>query len=287
MKVLDGGQVIKLPVGDVIVEDRLRFVHEAHIRNLMVMAEDTGLTTPINVRKTRDGYVLIDGAHRLEVAKRLGMADIAAIAFDCRADEARAMEASNNLGAARMTPLQTAVFFSSWRRTYYDLHPERRQGVFKGNQYKEKVLSAENALTTSLAHTFGRKPRQIYQIMAIGDKLTGEEVKALDGAELALTLDDLRVLTKITDDETRRAVVQEVVHGDQKKIAKALRKIKAEAGGVVVMNAKDAAFNALINAWRRAPLSVRKRFCLEAAGEIWEAQNKGAPLTSPDEAADV
>ena len=72
---------------------------DAQVANLLLMAEDTGITTPIHVRKVAGKHVLIDGAHRLEAARRLGYTDIAALVHDCRADEARAMEASNNLGA--------------------------------------------------------------------------------------------------------------------------------------------------------------------------------------------
>lgn len=287
MKVLDGGQVIKLRVEDVIVEDRLRAVREPQVANLIYMAEDTGITTPIHVRKTRDGYVLIDGAHRLEAAKRMGLGEIAAIAVDCRADEARAMEASNNLGAARMTPLQTAVFVASWRRTYYEMYPDRKKGIFKGNQYKPKELSAPNALTTSIADALGRKPRMIFKIMSVGERLTEAEIRALDVAERVVTLEDLAALGKITDPEERKQVVERLTTGTPISAAAARRMYRAEVHGEVVMNDKDAKFNALINAWRRAPTSVRKRFCFEAGREIWEAQNKGASLLNIDEAADA
>ena len=101
-------------------------MREDAVENLIMMAEDTGITTPILVRKVGKRHELIDGAHRMEAAYRLGLSDIAALVWDCRADEARGMEASNNLGAARMTVLQTVVFVASWKRDYYVLHPERK-----------------------------------------------------------------------------------------------------------------------------------------------------------------
>lgn len=272
MKVLDGGAVIKLRVEDVIVGDRLRAVREPQVANLIYMAEDTGITTPIHVRKTPAGYSLIDGAHRLEAAKRMGLSEIAAIAVDCRADEARAMEASNNLGAARMTPLQTAVFVASWRRAYYEMHPDRQKGIFKGNQYKPKELSAPNALTTSIADALGRKPRMIFKIMSVGERLTEAEIKALDAADRVVTLEDLAALGKITDPVERVQVVERLTTGKPISAAAALRMQRAEAGGAVVMTPKDATFNALINAWRRAGPAVRRRFVQEAATEILVAQ---------------
>jgi ParB family chromosome partitioning protein len=289
MKVLDGGAVIKLRVEDVIVEGRLREVREKALQNLIFMAEDTGITTPIHVRKTPAGYSLIDGAHRLEAAKRMGLVEIAAIAVDCRADEARAMEASNNLGAARMTPLQTAVFMASWRRTYFEMHPDRQKGVFKGNQYKPKEVTPQNGVTNAIAEAFGRKPSQIFKIMAVGERLTEAEIKLLDVADRVVTLEDLAALGKITDPAERASVVERLTTGKPISAAAARRQYRAEVDGVVIVpNANDAAFNALANAWDRAPVAARKRFCLQFAAALWEIQNKGAPLNNPDQGtADV
>lgn len=128
MKFLNSGNIIRIPLDEVHVEGRLREVRDAFVENLILMAEDTGITTPIHVRKDRGRFTLIDGAHRLEASRRMGLTDIAALVVECRSDEARAMEASNNLGAARMTPLQTAVFVASWKRDYYAMHPERKPG---------------------------------------------------------------------------------------------------------------------------------------------------------------
>lgn len=292
MKYLNGGNVIRLPLDQITVGDRLRTVREVQVENLIAMAEDTGITTPIHVRKTRDGYALIDGAHRLEAARRMGLAEIAAIAVDCRADEARAMEASNNLGAARMTPLQTAVFVASWKRTYYELHPERRQGVFKGNQHTGNVVTAQNAVTKSIADAFGRKERQIFKIMSVGERLTPEEIAALDALEAPLSLEDLDALGRISDPEERSWVVRKITLGAAKKVAEARRQIAAERGDEKAADnasdtGKDPAFNALLNAWKRAPMSARKRFLLEMRQEVWEAQNKGVPLAHWAEADDT
>ncbi len=155
MKFLNGGNVVRLPLDQIEVEGRLREVRESFIENLMLMAEDTGITTPVHVRKVGGRHVLIDGAHRLAAARRMGLVDIACLLVECRADEARAMEASNNLGAARMTPLHTVVFAASWRQDYYSMHPERKPGLFKGNQYSGKVVGDTMSLTKTIADSFG------------------------------------------------------------------------------------------------------------------------------------
>ena len=73
------------------------------------------------------------------------------------------------------------------------------------------------------------------------------------------------------------------------KSARAARRTLAEENGDVQRPVKDpveAGFNALMNAWARAKLAAKKRFLLEMAQEVWEAQNKGVPLNKWAEAAE-
>lgn len=270
MKFLNAGNIVRLPLNEINVGLRLRAVREAQVSNLLMMAEDTGITTPIHVRKVGKAYELIDGAHRLEAARRLGMSDIACLVVECRQDEARAFEASNNLGAARMTPLQTAVFAASWKKTYYELHPDRRPGVFKGNQHTVNVLSAENALTSSIADSLGRKPRQIYKIIAVGERLTEAEVLALDQASRPTSLEDLEALGKISEVEERQWVVRKLSLGAAKKVAQARRQIAEERGvQVPLKDPVEEAFIALSKAWARAPKEARRRFVAASFDDVW------------------
>jgi len=270
MKYLNAGNVVRIRLDQIEVGERLRAVREAQVTNLISMAEDTGITTPIHVRKVGGKHYLIDGAHRLEASRRMGMADIACLVVECRQDEARAMEASNNLGAARMTPLQTAVFVASWKRTYYELHPERKPGVFKGNQHSGKVVSPESGLTNAIADAFGRKRSQIHKIMAVGERLTESEVFMLDQSERAVSLEDLEAIGKINDVEVRGRVVNMIALGGAKKVAEAQRKIATEDGAQVLPDKDpvEVQFKALMTAWTRAGAAARRRFVQEAADDL-------------------
>lgn len=287
MKFLNGGNVVRVAPDEIIVTGRLRRVSDVQVQNLITMAEDTGITTPIHLRKVEGKLHLIDGAHRLAAAKLLGLTEIAALVVECRQDEARAMEASNNLGAARMTPLQTAVFVASWKRDYYALHPDRKPGVFKGNQYKEKVVSAQNALTTSIAESLGIQRRQAFKMLAVGERLTADEVAALDTAGIHVGLNDLAALAKIAEPDERAAVVQRLAATQGRGTAKARKAWQAEQGKAAPpKDPVQESFNALLKAWDRAPLAVKKRFCLERHQSLWEAKNKGVPLVRWSEASD-
>lgn len=277
MKFLNSGNVVRLALDEIEVGNRLRAVREAQVSNLISMAEDTGITTPIHVRRVGGKHYLIDGAHRLEASRRMGLADIACLVVECRMDEAQAMEASNNLGAARMTPLQTAVFVASWKKTYYELHPDRKPGVFKGNQHSGKVVSPENGLTTAIADAFGRKRSQIHKIMAVGEKLTETEVFMLDRAEAPVSLDDLEAIGKINDPEIRERVVRKIGLGAAKKVSEARRQIEAEDGGVkpTVKDPVEEAFLSLVKLWARTPTAAKRRFMHEMADELAALEGHG------------
>ena len=260
MKYLNSGNVVRLALDQIEVGNRLRSVSAAQVENLLLMAEDTGITTPIHCRKVAGKYALIDGAHRLAAAKRLGLPDIAALIVECRQDEARAMEASNNLGAARMSPLQTAVFVASWKRDYYAAHPERKPGLFKGNRHTGKLVGDIMSLTTSIADAFGISERHAHRILTVGEQLDPDEVRTLDESGKRVALADLVFLSKIGEPDERAFVVGQLA-GGKVKAAAARRVWKAKQNGLPPLKTPvEAQLLALSTAWSRASEEARKRF---------------------------
>jgi ParB family chromosome partitioning protein len=261
MKPLNGGQIVRLPVDQITVGPRLRRVSDAAVENLIQMAEVTGITAPIHVRSIKGTYELIDGAHRLEATKRMGLPDIAALLIDCGVGEARAMEATNNLGAARMTPLQTAIFAASWKKDYYERHPDRKRGVFKGNQYTGNVVSAEAALTNAICEAFAVQPRRAFRLLAVGERLTVAETGLLERAGRNLALDELEALSKIGEPEERLFVLHKLCADQKARVATARSAWKVEQGTVPApKDPVEEAFKALKTAWLRAPKAARRRF---------------------------
>ncbi len=51
---------------------RVKTLDPAKVQQIAESILEEGQTTPIRVRKSRDGYVLIEGLHRLEALKALG-----------------------------------------------------------------------------------------------------------------------------------------------------------------------------------------------------------------------
>lgn len=278
MKFLNGGNVVRLAIDEIVIEPRLRAVSDANVENLIAMAEDTGITTPIHVRKLKDRHVLIDGGHRLEAARRMNLPDIAALVVDCRADEARAMEASNNLGAARMTPLQTAVFVASWKRDYYALHPERAPGAFKGNQHTGNVVGDKMSLTRTIADAFGVDERTVHRALRAGEGLSADEAARLEAAPGRITMEDLKHLAKISDPDERTQVILKLAGGNAKNAATARRQYRAETGvSAPVEDPIEAAVKALKAAWTRAPKEARRRWVRDHGDDLAALLYEGSP----------
>lgn len=302
MQILNSGNVVRLRLDQIEVGNRLRAVSHSQVQNLILMAQDTGITTPIHVRKTKDGYELIDGAHRLAAAHELEHDDIAALLVECRQDEARAMEASNNLGAARMSPLQTAVFVASWKRDYYVMHPDRKPGVFKGNQHTGslvtdimsptrnsggKVVTDTMSLTTVVADSFGISERHAHRVLAVGEHLQPDEIALLDAPGVRVGLADLAVLSKISEPADRADVLAGLVKPKPVSASKGWAAVKASKRGVqpIVKDKFEEAFRALRLLWSRAPKAAKQRFVDERArelGELLDERNAAVDLAKDE-----
>ncbi len=268
MKILNGGNVVRIALTDIRRGDRLRLTSEDQVVNLLLMAGDTGITTPIHVRKSGSEYHLIDGAHRMEAARRLGMADIAALVVECRQDEARAMEASNNLGAARMTPLQTAVFVASWKRAFYELHPERKPRGFQGNRHTGKLVGDILSLTRSIASSFGISNRHAQRFLAAGEGLEVAEAQQIELSGRRIPVLELQAFAKVGEPDERAFCIAELLEG--KSVASARKGWAATRAGVppTLKDPVEEAFLVLQKLWGRAPLAAKRRFLETVEPEV-------------------
>jgi ParB family transcriptional regulator, chromosome partitioning protein len=271
MKLLHGGQVQRFVLDQIEIVDRLRTVNEDSVENLIVMAEDSGITTPIHVRKVKGRLVLIDGAHRLEAVRRMALSDIAALVWECRADEARAMEASNNLGAARMTPLQTVVFVASWKRDYYTQHPERKPGIFKGNQHTGNLVGVNLTLTKTIAETFGVSEATAKRALMAGDKLVPEEIRLLESAPCRITMEILKGINKVGEPIDRLTICKALADGTAKSAKEVMNRKKAP--GAAKTDKVESDYRKISDAFARSSLEARRRFVDEWQDDLQKLIN--------------
>lgn len=265
----------ELPITEIVVAGRLRPVGEDQVAALIELIEEYGFTTPVVVRKTRTGFTLIDGAHRIEAMRRVGFEAIPVVACSCTDDEAALMEAGQNLPGG-MNALDDAVFLAAWRRAYVRKYPETGRGVAGGlarqGQQVEKFPFAEIA-----AERRGVSKSAIHKTIAAAEALTRPEIDALRGAA-KVTVNDLREIGKITDPEERAQVIQKLAVGNAKNAATARRQWRAEQGvSAPVEDPVEAAVKALKSAWTRAPKEARRRWVRDQGEELAALLYEGSP----------
>lgn len=282
-------------VADVDARHRLRPVSEAGVESLIASIRELGvMKDAIHVRKRKDGRLaLIAGGHRLEAARRLGWETIPAKVWSEVTDDwARLMEIDDNLAGAEMDALDTAVFLADRKRIYEKLHPEtvaRTGAALVAARWNTAELSSVVSFATATAQKFGMTDRQVRKIIAAGWALGPDEVSRLRRAPKAVTLADLQALSKAEVTE-RYHIVAALAEGRARSAAEASRQWRAGPTGAPVTPVKDpveAAFKDLLAAWKRAPMAARKRFLLEQAREVWDAQNRGASLADWRDATDT
>lgn len=253
-----------LEVGEINADDRMRPLSEAAVDSLVDAIGRLGFITRILVRRKKNhGYLLVDGAHRLEAMRRLGAATIPAVVVECLDHEARYLESDANLVGADLTPLDMAVFLSARRRAHQEMHPETRQG--HAGATARWMQANSGSLASAIAEARGVTVRQVEKIMQAGDNLAPDEVTRLRAAPVSLTLKDLQGIARIGDPVRRYDVVDALATGRARKVSQALAQMKAPAAP---MSAEDTAFLKMQAAWTRAPKAARRAFVAEFAAEL-------------------
>ena len=257
----------RVKIADIVIGSRLRPVSAAGVESLITSINETGvMKDAIHLRKKKDGSLhLLAGAHRTEAARRLGWDEIEAkIWTDVTDDWARLIEIDDNLAGAEMNALDTAVFLATRKAVYERLHPETRHGGDRRSADFQTDIVSVASFAASTAEKFGMTDRHVRRLIAAGCKLGPDEVAKLRAAPRQVSLKDLTEIAKIQQPTDRYDVVRLLSEGSAKSAAEAARSLKPDSAAPV--DANDAAFRALMAAWKRAPAAARHRFREEIAG---------------------
>lgn len=99
--------IARLPISDISVPgQRMRDLNDEYVNDLVELMSQIGQITPITVRKTPSGYVLVVGLHRLEANKKCGCKDIDCIVMGGDDTDARLVEITENLQRRELTVLE-------------------------------------------------------------------------------------------------------------------------------------------------------------------------------------
>ena len=258
-----------IPVTEIAVKTRTRSVSRDAVAVLRQSYEDHGgFTTPIHVRKAKTGFELIDGAHRLTLARDLGLETILARVWHCSQEEARFFETDANLALAHLTPVALARSLAVRHEAYLNLHPGPAPGV-AGALAKHGLQRTEMSFAEFVGAVMGVTPRQVRRIVQAGRALMPDQAQALEAAPKRVTMDDLYVISKIGEAPERSFVIDTLARGGAPKAAAARKLWKAEQGmAPEPLTNTDQTLLRLMDAWKRAPKIARRRFLEEKGGEL-------------------
>ncbi|GAA1622128.1 ParB/RepB/Spo0J family partition protein [Leucobacter chromiireducens] len=183
----------ELDVESIVVLQRQRAVADDHVRLLHASFEQTGKQiVPIAVSERPDGtFVLVDGAHRLEAAKRSGWDTIRVeIYTGLEADQEGILELVTNEARKNLSPAEIHAAWASFDLPYYELRTKERQAAGGLAALKTRGLVAKSPVTpagsnwdstpalsvTELAvEKTGHKPEWLAKVATIHDLSQSEK----------------------------------------------------------------------------------------------------------------
>ena len=261
-----------VPVADIHAEKRLRPVSETALVSLMASIGELGvMKDEVHLRQVggkNSRLVLIAGGHRLEAAKRLDWKAIPAKVWKCSADWARLMEIDDNLANAELDALELAIFLAERKAVHEKLYPEAKRGVAgAAARWDATANMAVASFAQSVAQKREMGERSVYRLLKIGQALSQNDINRLRATEASPTLSDLEALAKVGDQHERSQAIIRFSNGD----AASLKKAIANTNTSPKKPPAEVSYQALMTAWKRAPMSVRQRFVREASDELLAA----------------
>lgn len=151
-----GPTLERIAVSAVIVPPRLRAVDEGHARARGESMAAHGQTTPIEVRRTTDGYELGTGAHRLRGAQLVGLTEIDALVHEADAldaDEWALREILENFERFDLTALDRARNLARWKAIYERGHATAGRG---GDRRSADATKARDFKARDFADRFSK-----------------------------------------------------------------------------------------------------------------------------------
>ena len=208
-------------VNSIRIGKRLRPLGD--ISSLVESIRDVGLLNPISVTQDKR---LISGLHRLEAFKALGRKHIPAFILPISPQEARIAEIDENLARNDLSLLERAEHLYRRKQLYEEMHPERRHGGNRGNQYTggKKCQDAKLQFCQTAAAVCGRSATTVHRLVRIAKLLTAETKQLLRGTEWVDNQQTLMKLCKLTPD-MQRSVASKVAMGEANELSDAIAKV--------------------------------------------------------------
>jgi ParB family chromosome partitioning protein len=267
-----------LPLDDIEISDRLRDADPAHVAAIAESIQQIGQQVPIRVRIDPKGqYHLIAGLHRIEACRLVGLPEIECL-IETGLDEltARIIEIDENLIRHELNPLDRAAFLAERKRIYEELHPETRAGVAgakarQGQKSATAIFAVASgsqegvpAFSEDVAARTRLSARTVWRAVQVHSRLAAEVRRRLSGTHIAQKEGELFALSRQSPDRQMRIVDLVLAEGGPKTVKQAIEQITPSAQR---KSPDEAAYKALLSAWRRCSPAMQQRFLDDVAGE--------------------
>ena len=203
-----------VPLSLIDVPKKWRRVNKATVAELADSIRIDGLLQPIGVRPIGDRYRLVYGRHRLEALRKLGAETIPAVVRDLDDVAEQSATDAENLFANPLTKAERTLAMKRWHQRYVAEHPESHgDGLAIGRADLHEERDEEHAPTFAqhAADTTGVSRSLIELQVQIGKNLTDDELFVL--ADRDVTQDNLKALSKMKNDDQKRAAITLIASG--------------------------------------------------------------------------
>lgn len=211
-------------IDSISVDERLRPLGDVH--TLAESIKQLGLLNPITITSS---HKLIAGLHRLEACKQLGWKTIAAKLLKVTETEAALLECDENLIRNDLSVLERAEHYLRRKDLYEELHPETKQGGWRGNRHTGGISSKTNSASFCLetGNSTHRSARTIQKLIQIAKLLHPETKSLIRNTEWAQNQLKLRKLSKLPHD-LQIAVGKKVSNGQAHLVNDAISQVEQE-----------------------------------------------------------
>ena len=245
------------------VEDRLRSVDEAAVVHIAESMEQRGQIYPIQIRTIEPGrFRLVNGAHRIAAARKLGWTHIEAfLVDDLEEEEFKLLEIDENLCRAELSPVDKAHFFATRKDIYLRLHPETKHGA---NLVWPQWPHGENSAppSTERAPSFVEdtaastpwSPRTIRRYTRIGEQLDPQLREALSGTPVGRRLNDLERIADM-DADKQHDLLQRIQNTERPPVS-----LSALTTDPYRPSSTPDPFERLKTLWNKTPQTHQRRF---------------------------
>jgi ParB family chromosome partitioning protein len=212
-----------LSIDAIRIEDRLRSVDPDRVGALAASISELGQLQPVGVAPDENGYILVDGEHRIAALRLLGRTEVAAIVREQSPEQRERAEIHSNLVRSDLTQLDRAIFIGRLADLYgLIVDPgARRGGDRRSANVREKDQFANIANWSSFARKTAERTglgqRSIYAARELARAITPETAALLRGTPVVDNAAQLRQLMDLPE-EDRLAVARQLAAGTARAV---------------------------------------------------------------------